>query len=66
MDYLKAWYNSTEITKCHTERRMAKECMANWSDYQKYLNSFYKWKDYPLLQENDDCVKNVYTQYYWN
>ena len=65
LQQLKDWYNSDTVNGCHTERRIAPQCMINWANYKSYLNSMYLWRDYPLLQDNDQCVKAIYTQYYW-
>jgi hypothetical protein len=62
---LKEWLASEEIQNCHTERRMSEVCMAGWSGYKDYLKKMYLWQDFPLLQNNDACVKEIYTNYYW-
>jgi hypothetical protein len=63
---LKSWYNSTDLNNCHTEKRMDSACMSNWKSYKEYLLKYYNWRDYALVQNNDECVKNIYTQYYWD
>ena len=65
IELLKSWYSSDLINTCHTERRIDSQCMINWPSYNLYLKNLYYWRDYPLLQENDECIQAIYTQYYW-
>lgn len=62
---LKSWYSSDKISTCHTDRRMSEECMKQWKSYQEYLKALYLWSFFPQIQENDECVRKIYTDYYW-
>lgn len=63
---IKAWYESSELQKCHTMIRSSVQCLSNWQSYGKYLKALYWWRNYPYLQMNDECVKDMFTYYYWD
>jgi len=66
--YLAKWYNQTDINKCNTVRRTAINCIEEYSSpdfYIKYTYYLTQVDYYPLLQDNDKCVKQIYTDYYW-
>lgn len=66
VDRIKDWYNSAVVRECHTDKRASEECMQKWDGYQDYLKKMYYWMYYPQLMQNDECVKEIYTSFYWN
>jgi hypothetical protein len=66
--YLKLWVQSNTILGCSSERRWDLMCMKNWDttnyDNIKYWMLYYY--NFTNVQENPDCVKNVFTYLYWD
>ena len=66
----KKWYGSEDVNNCNTARRNNLECIVNvWNDTQSALELKYFdiWqKEFAHVQENRECVKEVYTWYFWN
>lgn len=54
------------IHTCHTNRRFSSECMRKWEHYELYKYYYLTHKMYPLIQENDECVKSLFTSEYWD
>lgn len=69
INYIKNW-TSTSITKCHTYARFSQTCMGDILSTTSgfYVNMTY-WQElalnYPLIQNNDPCVQEIYTSSYW-
>ena len=34
-------------------------------NYQELLLYYYKTFSYPLIQKNDECISDIYTNLYW-
>lgn len=67
-EWLNKWYNSTEVLKCNTLHRENSVCMQDWWDETSFtaFSYFWQWKTYyPQFQQNDECVREVYTSDYW-
>mmetsp|Transcript_34559 Transcript_34559/g.60674 ORF Transcript_34559/g.60674 Transcript_34559/m.60674 type:complete len:352 (-) Transcript_34559:20-1075(-) len=68
-DALKDYIKGTAIYNCNTERRFERECYKyhyrmHYSDILNYHKT--KYELYPQIQDNDDCVREVYTiNYQW-
>lgn len=65
---LKDWVKSVKIHTCHTDRRFNQLCQKDW-DYEKYDALMVTQNAYSLyakIQDNDDCVKKIYTYSYWD
>jgi hypothetical protein len=68
-NYLAKWLSSSAVAKCNTARRMAAHCQQAYWDEDSYLGlSYYKAyvDNYAAIQENDRCVKAIYTSQYWD
>jgi hypothetical protein len=68
LKYLEKWYEYPEINRCNTLRRTAINCLEEYTSedfYVKYTYYMTQVQYYPLLQDNDKCVKQIYTSYYW-
>lgn len=65
LELLKLWYESPEVHKCQTVRRSSLTCKANWEHLDSYIYRELEFKHFPLIQGNDECVKEIYTQKYW-
>lgn len=66
---LKAWITSPGILKCNTLRRFSDECMWQFWDipiYDEYQYYAMFVANYPLIQNNDDCILKIYTLDYYN
>lgn len=69
LDYLNDWINSDSIYKCNTLKRLEDDCIfINWdiSTYRNYEYYQYRAKDYPLIQDSDDCSMKIYNTQYLN
>ena len=67
--FVNAWVNSENITKCHTARRTNLNCIKNYWNYPSFVSLAYFQAfahKYPEVVYNDDCVKNIYQPYFWN
>ena len=67
-DTLKLWYNSSEISKCHTLRRLSSNCMYDWwnlTDASGLLYYQSRVNYWPKLQNTKDCVGKVYLKDYY-
>lgn len=65
---LSKWYSSTGINKCASVRRSAPDCIKlNWdtASYEAILFYELQVKIWPLIQNNDECVKSIYQSQYW-
>jgi hypothetical protein len=63
-----SWMRSAAILTCNTERRFTDNCQAsNWDKSSLELYRFYSLTvaNYPLLQNNTACVKEVYFPSYY-
>jgi hypothetical protein len=68
-NYLAKWLSSSAVNKCNTARRVAANCQEAYWDEDSYLGlSYYKAyvDNYAAIQENDRCVKAIYTSQYWD
>mmetsp|Transcript_28047 Transcript_28047/g.27734 ORF Transcript_28047/g.27734 Transcript_28047/m.27734 type:complete len:336 (+) Transcript_28047:78-1085(+) len=66
--WLTKWYTSKAINMCHTSMRTGKLCMQTYWDYDSYTAFQYfaaYSQNYPLYQFNDQCVRNIYTNAFW-
>lgn len=69
-DYLYYWTRLVQTganQQCNTQERFSLNCLkslpAPWNNAA--LAYFVLFQNYPFLQENDSCVKAIYTDYYW-
>eukprot|EP00359_Climacostomum_virens_P000151 CAMPEP_0204897234 /NCGR_PEP_ID=MMETSP1397-20131031/621_1 /ASSEMBLY_ACC=CAM_ASM_000891 /TAXON_ID=49980 /ORGANISM="Climacostomum Climacostomum virens, Strain Stock W-24" /LENGTH=372 /DNA_ID=CAMNT_0052064955 /DNA_START=400 /DNA_END=1515 /DNA_ORIENTATION=- len=65
---LKDWISSVKIHTCHTDRRFNQLCQKDW-EYEKYdalMVTQYAYSSYAKIQDNDECVKKIYTYEYWD
>lgn len=62
------WTESSAILQCSTQRRMHLYCLySQWDteDYLEFLVAYFGMTMYAQIQDNPDCVKEVYTPTYW-
>lgn len=65
---LQEWVSSSNISLCHTTARMDLQCIGAHWNYTNYINlAFYQSAvmNYPLVQGNDICIQEIYTNSYW-
>jgi hypothetical protein len=63
------WLTSTNVTKCNTKRRLEPACINKYASQNLAINLTYFYQNYinyPNIQENDQCIKTIYTSDYWN
>lgn len=63
------WLSSEVSGLCNTVRRFDSNCIKQFWDkpnYQELMLYYFKTNYYPQIQENDDCVRDIYTSFYWN
>lgn len=57
---------------CQTTRRFQPDCLAliqkktKWLAGHKLLLAYYRAMETPMIQNNDKCVQNIFTPYYWS
>jgi len=57
---------------CQTTRRFQPDCLAllqnntHTLQHNQLLLAYYNALEAPMLQNNDQCVKEIYTPYYWS
>ncbi|CAG9325636.1 unnamed protein product [Blepharisma stoltei] len=69
LNILSKWLSSDAIKKCHSVRRLSMNCMKHyWSqkNYLTYAYRYYSLYNYPQIQNNDQCVQEIYTSAYYN
>ena len=69
LSLLLKWTQSKAILACNTQRRLDLYCIySQWDteDYLQYAMLYYENSMYSLIQDNSPCVKEVYTNTYWN
>lgn len=66
LKWLKAWFLSQDLLKCHTARREASNCIKQWSNYETLLYYYLHYTQYAAVQENDICVQQIYNSQYWD
>ena len=52
------------VNSCQTTRRFSPDCYASFSS--TFESVYLNFTQMPLFLGNDQCVKSVYTAYYWN
>jgi hypothetical protein len=69
IEALQSYIGEAAINTCNTERRFEMECLKyNYRMHYYNILTYFKTRyyDYPLIQNNDDCVRAVYTlDYKW-
>jgi hypothetical protein len=68
IQYYKKWAASSDVKKCNTIRRNAAYCMQSvWDNDDTELFQYYEayTSMYPKLQNNDACVKAIYTNTFY-
>ena len=66
--YMSQWLMSSGAAKCHSSRRTSQACIQAYADSQLYITLMYYQalvNYYPMIQNNDACIQNIYTQQYW-
>lgn len=66
---VKQWVNGTEIMNCHTYARTDLKCVNQQANYSFATNFTYRYllvNNYSQVQDNDDCVKEIFTSQFWN
>lgn len=65
---VKKWIKSKEIFLCNTERRFSNTCMSLLQYrpiYDKYQYYELRAKNFTARQDNDECVRMIYTRDYY-
>lgn len=66
--YLTRLMQNNLMQQCNTERRFNYNCISSlpitWGKSAIVFNMLFQ--NYPALQNNDNCIKDVYTAYYWS
>jgi hypothetical protein len=68
IQYYKKWAASSDVMKCNTFRRNAAYCRQSvWDSDDAELFEYYEayTSMYPKLQNNDACVKAIYTNSFY-
>mmetsp|Transcript_16821 Transcript_16821/g.30069 ORF Transcript_16821/g.30069 Transcript_16821/m.30069 type:complete len:356 (+) Transcript_16821:20627-21694(+) len=63
-----SWMRTSEIMYCNTERRFAENCQATyWTSKSLELYNYYQQTvtNYPLLQNNTNCIKKIFFPNYY-
>jgi hypothetical protein len=65
---LKKWVESKSILACSSERRWDFNCMRKWEPklYDKLKYDILHYYNYSAIQENDQCIKEIFTYMYWD
>ena len=64
----KRWFTSGEVANCNTVARGSLNCMTTHWKAEEYIQLRYyylKTKYWPLIHNNEDCVKEIKTSEYW-
>lgn len=63
LEYFDAWQKALVATlgRCNTERRFEPDCLKAVGQFEVVLRANWKYRYYPLVQNNDDCVKEMIT-----
>lgn len=65
LESLKAYIQKADLNKCHILNVGLETCGASKEVYDTMLQSKREVDFYPFIQENDECIKSVYTFDYW-
>lgn len=68
INYSSQWAQSGNISNCNTDRRFNSACIQNYANNDFYITYMYYLaavKYYPQVQQNDECIQNIYTPVYW-
>ena len=65
---LKTWVSSKSILACSSDQRWGFKCMMKWEAklYDKIKYHMLMYLNYTAIQENSDCVKDIFTYMYWD
>ena len=65
---LKLWVNSYTILSCSTNRRWDLTCMKNWTPslYDQIKYHLLAYSNFTIVQDNEECTKDVFTFQYWD
>ena len=65
LESLKAYIQKADLNKCHILNVGLEACGASQEVYDTMVKSRREVDFYPFIQENDECIKSVYTFDYW-
>lgn len=65
---LKKWVSSKSILACSSDQRWDFKCMMKWEPklYDKIKYDMLHYLNYSAIQDNSDCVKEIFTYMYWD
>jgi hypothetical protein len=66
--FFKEWLLSKNVANCNTDRRVSQKCIQTYASKQNYARYNYysqKVNNYTLIQNNDECIKRIFTSEYW-
>lgn len=65
---LKKWVASKSILACSSERRWDFNCMRKWEPklYDRLRYDILHYKNFTAIQDNQECVKEIFTYLYWD
>ena len=68
LQYMKKFYQWGYANKCNTDRRYNTECfrLSNYHEADEMIHAALYYNFHPQLQDNDSCVKKIYTSNYWS
>ncbi|CAG9328665.1 unnamed protein product [Blepharisma stoltei] len=68
-ELLKAWYSNANVTLCNSLRRDNPACVkSHWSTKHALEYTYFRlwYQMYSQIQDNDECVMQIYTSNFWN
>mmetsp|Transcript_14071 Transcript_14071/g.14130 ORF Transcript_14071/g.14130 Transcript_14071/m.14130 type:complete len:134 (+) Transcript_14071:597-998(+) len=63
------WINSEMSDRCNTVRRLSTYCISQFWDKpnsEELFLYYYRTYFYPYIQGNDNCIKDIFTSFYWD
>lgn len=63
LEYFETWQKALvqSLGRCNTVRRFEKDCLLAVGKFNEVLRATWKYQYYPLVQNNDQCVKEMIT-----
>lgn len=68
LDILKTWVGSKSILACSSDQRWDFKCMMKWEAklYDKIKYNMLRYLNYTQIQDNPECVRDIFTYMYWD
>lgn len=68
VELYKQWISSNNVTKCNTMRRISLPCIQTYASpsfFAKFNYYYLRVQNYPLIQNNDECIQDIYNAEYY-